>query len=211
MAARTPVPRPVIAKLPAICSALRHKLSARRKATEAVYFPPARQPKPARGAEGGPRPAGPRSCLRGSSPRAPGGPLGEGRGGPGRDGRGATWAGLSAGGALKKRRGQRGGRSLSKMGAQHVTGFGGATLLYPNSRPWPLVSLQLSLIAVPGTWQERVGRAEGTSRTSPWDRTGLQVAEVWASGRWGWCRRSRHSGMSMSPMDIESRGGPETA
>lgn len=35
-------PRPVIAKLPAICSALRHKLSARRKATEAVYFPPAR-------------------------------------------------------------------------------------------------------------------------------------------------------------------------
>lgn len=37
--ARVPFLHTVIAKLPAICSALRHKLSARRKDAEAALFP----------------------------------------------------------------------------------------------------------------------------------------------------------------------------
>lgn len=53
--ARVPFPHTVIAKLPAICSALRHKLPARRKDAEAALFPSS--------------PPDPRKALRGSSLR----------------------------------------------------------------------------------------------------------------------------------------------
>lgn len=142
-------------------------------------------------------------------------------------GRGQTWIGLSMCGVLPiapwRRRDLCGGRGFSQVGPQS-SGFWGIILLYPTSRPCPLISLQL--IAVPGAGQEReheqdlslgpsvLRLRQGCGNDRQWikgcrlQRCGVGKKGRWVSGRWDRCSeqqaqgsQDRHSGIAEEPCE----------